>query len=294
MAASKKGKTALIVGSIIFSILIVVLALSLIFGTKGYFAPNFYERDSISFEEDAYTSPKVLESDNYYEGNTDSKIKKSGDIDLKVENLEEAYDSVRDIMKGYQATVVSSSDSGEGNEKIITTTIKVKSESFEDIYEDVKLVDGEVLYASYYTDDITMEYTDLESRLRNLEATEVQLAKILDSADTVEDTLSVYVELTNIRSQIEVIKGQLKYLDSQVDYSYLTINLSLSDLGRQINDEEWKPLGIAKNALSSLVKFGVSLVNILIWVLVFSPVIAIIVVIVVLVKRKAKKSKEMV
>lgn len=291
MALSKKGKTVLIISSVIFSILIVALALSLIYGVKGYFAPGFYQEDSLSFREDAYISPKVLESDNYYEGNTDSKIKKSGDIDLKVEDLEEAYDSIRDIMEGYQATIVSSYDSGEGNEKSISTTIKVKSQSFEDIYEDIKLVDGEVLYASYYTDDVTMEYTDLESRLRNLEAIEIQLVMILDSADTVEDTLAVYTELTNIRSQIEVIKGQLKYLGSQVDYSYLTINLSLSDLGRQINDGEWNPLGVAKNALSSLVKFGLSLVNALIWVLVFSPVIVIIVVMVVLVKRRAKSKK---
>ncbi|MFA6754448.1 MAG: DUF4349 domain-containing protein [Candidatus Dojkabacteria bacterium] len=304
MALSKKAKTILIVSSVIFSILVVALALFLIYGVKEYFAPSFYKEEAISFNEGRYpvseglsldsyqrADSRTLEADNYYEANIDSKIKKSGNIDLKVESLDESYKSLKEIMDEYQATIVSSYDAGEGNEKSVSTTIKIKSEYFEDIYEDVKQVEGEVLYASYYTDDVTMEYTDLESRLKNLVSTEIQLVKILDTAKTVEDTLAVYTELTDIRSQIEVIEGQLKYLDSQVDYSYLTVNLSLSDLGKDIRDEQWKPLGVAKNAFSSLVDFGIYLADILIWVIIFSPVIAIAVITVILIKKKAKKSK---
>ncbi|MFA7682780.1 MAG: DUF4349 domain-containing protein [Candidatus Dojkabacteria bacterium] len=304
MALSKKAKTILIVSSVIFSILVVALALFLIYGVKEYFAPSFYKEEAISFNEGRYpvseglsldsyqrADSRTLEADNYYEANIDSKIKKSGSVDIKVESLDESYKSLKEIMGGYQATIVSSYDAGEGNKKSVSTTIKIKSEYFEDIYEDVKQVEGEVLYASYYTDDVTMEYTDLESRLKNLVSTEIQLVKILDTAKTVEDTLAVYTELTDIRSQIEVIEGQLKYLDSQVDYSYLTVNLSLSDLGKDIRDEQWKPLGVAKNAFSSLVDFGIYLADILIWVIIFSPVIAIAVITVILIKKKAKKSK---
>ena len=304
MALSKKAKTILIVSSVIFSILVVALALFLIYGVKEYFAPSFYKEEAISFNEGRYpvseglsldsyqrADSRTLEADNYYEANIDSKIKKSGSVDIKVESLDESYKSLKEIMDEYQATIVSSYDAGEGNEKSVSTTIKIKSEYFEDIYEDVKQVEGEVLYASYYTDDVTMEYTDLESRLKNLVSTEIQLVKILDTAKTVEDTLAVYTELTDIRSQIEVIEGQLKYLDSQVDYSYLTVNLSLSDLGKDIRDEQWKPLGVAKNAFSSLVDFGIYLADILIWVIIFSPVIAIAVITVILIKKKAKKSK---
>jgi DNA repair ATPase RecN len=169
--------------------------------------------------------------------------------------------------------------------------LKIPVEKFDDIYNNIKNIDGEITYASYYTDDITQEYTDLESRLRNLQETEEQLVEILETAETVEDTLAVYEQLTSIRSQIEVLEGQIKYLDNQVDYSYITVTLTLSDVGKEITDEQWNPLGVLKMAFGSLVNFGKFLVNVLIWLIVFSPAIAIAVVIVVLIKKNVKKKK---
>jgi hypothetical protein len=117
------------------------------------------------------------------------------------------------------------------------------------------------------------------------------LVEILKTAETVEDTLAVYEQLTSIRSQIEVLEGQIKYLDNQVDYSYITVTLTLSDVGKEITDEQWNPLGVLKTAFGSLVNFGKFLVSVLIWLIVFSPAIAIAVVIVVLIKKNVKKKK---
>ena len=60
--------------------------------------------------------------------------------------------------------------------------------------------------------DVTSDYTDLQSRLKNLEATEAQLMEIMASANKTEDVLNVFDQLTRVREQIEVIKGQIKYL----------------------------------------------------------------------------------
>jgi hypothetical protein len=132
----------------------------------------------------------------------------------------------------------------------------------------------------------------LQSRLKNLKATETQLVKILETADTVEDTLAVFNQLSSTRSQIEVLEGQIKYLDNQVDYSYLTVYLSLSDVGKEVKDEKWEPLGVVKNAFSALVDFGIGIVDMLIWVIVFSPVILIPLALVLLIIKKRKKGKK--
>ena len=57
--------------------------------------------------------------------------------------------------------------------------------------------------------DVTKEYTDLQSRLSNLEQTEKQLREIMASAQKTEDVMSVFNQLTQVREQIEVIKGQI-------------------------------------------------------------------------------------
>lgn len=246
--------------------------------------------DTASLEESmvADTDNYAREASNYSTSNTESKLKKQGAINMLVEDLDLSYDSAYEVMQNYDGQLISSYESGEGNERAISLTIKIPSTDFENVYAELKELEGEVLYASYSTEDITMEYTDLESRLSNLEAVEEQLTEILADADTVSDTLEVYSELTTIRSQIEVIKGQLKYLDSQVDYSYITVTFGLSESGMAIVDDTWKPLGVFKSAFAALVEMGKTVVNTLIWVLVFSPIIALIVLVVVLATKKKK------
>jgi hypothetical protein len=249
---------------------------------------SVYPSESLQLDTD-YDEGYSKEASNYSTSNTESKLKKQGTVNLLVEDLDKSYSSVYEVMQNYDGQLVSNYESGDGNDKTISLTLKVESSKFEDIYAELKGVGGEVVYASYSTDDVTMEYTDLESRLNNLEAVEGQLTDILDTATTVSDTLDVYSELTDIRSQIEVIKGQLKYMDSQVDYSYITVTLGLSESGMSVVDDTWKPLGVFKSAISSLVDFGKGIVNVLIWVLVFSPVVGLVVVIVLLAKRKLGK-----
>ena len=73
--------------------------------------------------------------------------------------------------------------------------------------------------------DVTAEFTDLESRLRNAQATERQLLEIMGRAETVEDTLAVQRELGAVREQVEVFQGQLNVLASQTSLSTITIYL---------------------------------------------------------------------
>jgi hypothetical protein len=307
MALSKNLKKTLVIGSIVFGSLIILVGVFVVMNLfKSTLSETFYnsnygegiapaDEDSYSISESFEKRSMELDSYNYDEANVDSKIRKSGSMNITVDDLESSNDEVLSILKGFNGSVVSSSQSGTGNNKSISITLKVPVEYFEDLYETIKDIDGELEYASYYTDDVTQEYVDLESRLKNLEATETQLVKILDTAETVEDTLAVYNQLTSTRSQIEVIKGQLKYLDNQVDYSYLTVTLSLSDIGKDVKDEKWEPLGVLKNAVASLVDFGIFIVDSLIWVVVFSPVVLIPAFIIIsIVKKKAKKEEKMV
>ncbi len=304
MALSDKKKKIIIISSIAgVTVIVLVSILLFVYSSKnclskwssdlGYaveYTPSYDQ--SYSYSEASSDRGMELDSLNYDESNTESKIRKSGTINLTVEDLQTSNSEILKLLEGYNGSVVSSNESGVGNNKTISLTLKVPVEYFEDLYQSVKDINGDVSYASYYTDDVTQEYTDLESRLRNLEVTENQLVKILNSAKTVEDTLAVYNQLSSTRSQIEVIKGQLKYLDNQVDYSYLTVTVSLSDVGKEITDDKWEPLGVFNNAFSALADLGIGIVDVSIWVLVFSPVILIPLLITLFIIKKRKKGKK--
>ena len=75
------------------------------------------------------------------------------------------------------------------------------------------------------TQDVTEEYFDLNSRLRNAEATESQYLTLLDRAGEGEAILQIYEALSRIRYEIEQIKGRIQYLEQVSALSLISINL---------------------------------------------------------------------
>ena len=109
--------------------------------------------------------------------------------------------------------------------------------------------------------DVTAEYTDLNSRLINLQAAEKQLQQIMDSAIKTEDVLSVYSQLVSVREQIELIKGQMKYYEQSAALSSISIQLIANAAVQPITIAGWQPGGVAKQALQSLINALQSLAN---------------------------------
>jgi hypothetical protein len=126
--------------------------------------------------------------------------------------------------------------------------------------------------------DVTSEYTDLQSRLRNLEAAEAQLTQILEDANRTEDVLSVYSQLTQVREQIEVLKGQILYYERSAALSSVTVELIANEAVQPITIGGWEPVGVAKSAIEALVSALQFLANVAIWLVLFLvPILVVIV-----------------
>ncbi|HRX43860.1 MAG TPA: DUF4349 domain-containing protein, partial [Candidatus Dojkabacteria bacterium] len=123
--------------------------------------------------------------------------------------------------------------------------------------------------------DVTEEYIDITSRLSNLKSTEVQLVKILEKAESVTDILAVQRELNTVRGEIESYEQRKRYFDTQTDYSYITVSFSLDKTGLNVAQDEWKPWGEVKAAVKSLIEVLKAFVNMIIWIVIFSPVVLI-------------------
>ena len=112
----------------------------------------------------------------------------------------------------------------EGNISSGRIVIRVPVEKFNSVVEEVKKV-GEVKTISISGQDVTQEYVDLESRLRNYEAQEKVLLELMAKSTDVSDSIEVQRELNNVQGEIEVIKGRMNYLDNMVSLSTIDINL---------------------------------------------------------------------
>lgn len=84
---------------------------------------------------------------------------------------------------------------------------------------------GKVLHESANQTDVTQQHIDLTARLANLRAEEVRLRSFLNAAKNVKEMLAVEQELSRVRGEIESMQSQLDYLDKQISYGTLTIEL---------------------------------------------------------------------
>ena len=108
----------------------------------------------------------------------------------------------------------------------------------------------------------------MEARLKNLRATEAQYQLILRQSGKIGEVLEVTRELSNTRSQIEQLVGQINYLSRQVDLSSINISLAQEASPSELSNE-WRPIATlkaaAKDTLRGLTNFIDSLLVLVVW-----------------------------
>lgn len=158
---------------------------------------------------------------------------------------------------------------------------------------------GKVVSKLENVENVTMEYVDVESRIKACETERDSLLEILKKATTVADIISVRERLTEVNYEIESYTARLRVLENRVSYSTVTVNINEV---QRVTEEETSLGAEIKNRFfeswDSLVEFARSFV---VWLIGGIPVLvplAVVIVVAFLIirklykKRKAKKLKE--
>ena len=145
-----------------------------------------------------------------------------------------------------------------------TITIRVPQEKLDDALAAIKKDAVKVNYENRTSDDITNIYVDLQSQLKAKQAAEKKLLEILDQATDTEGVLAVYTQLQQIQSEIEVLKGQIKYYDESVALSAISMRLIAEETVQPVEVGGWKLEGTANEAIQNLIYFTQGFVRFLI------------------------------
>ena len=149
-------------------------------------------------------------------------------------------------------------------------SIRIPAESLDGALTTIKSETTQPVISENITStDVTAEYVDLGSRLTNLEAAEEQLQQIMDEAVKTEDVLAVYSQLTYVREQIEVIRGQMKYYEESAMLSLVSVELTANEAIQPLSIGGWQPVGVAKSAVQALINLVKFLANAGIWIVIF-------------------------
>ena len=146
-----------------------------------------------------------------------------------------------------------------------TITIRVPSERLDEALTRIKEDAVEVDHENVSGVDVTSEYVDLQSRLAAKEAAEKKLLEILEEAVRTEDVLAVYAQLQMIQTEIESLKGQIKYYEQSAALSSISVRLIAEEGAQPITVGPWTPSGAAKEAIEDLIRFSQDFADFLIY-----------------------------
>ena len=148
------------------------------------------------------------------------------DVDLEVEDFEDALDSIKEIAR-QAGGHVASSNVRRDDEGLMSGTVEVKipAKGYGGALDDIADL-GEVQDMRETSQDVTEEYVDLQARLENAIKLEQRILGLLaESTGTIDDILHVEKELAAVREDIERLEGRKRYLDSRISMSTISVDL---------------------------------------------------------------------
>lgn len=239
--------------------------------------PSF-DRDEMAMEEAVEAemgfpqeAPRAPEADlggDGISGNTGSNIDpqqqqqrliiKNGRIAVSVNNTIEARNQIErvvDDMTDEGAFVVNVSESGgrEGSTPFIDMTIRVPSDRFDEVMNEVAgmAVSGTNPDINVSADDVTAEYVDVQARVESLEAARDRLLELMENAQTTEELLMAEQQLTQREAELESLKGRMQYLAEAARLSRIDISLQPYVLSQPV-DARWRPAETVRASLEAL------------------------------------------
>ena len=248
--------------------------------------------DKIRFSESADDESEVAENDL-----ESRKIIKNVSMTVQTKNYDVTVSQIDALIKESGGYVESSEyyDDGSRNfSRNCTVVARIPSEKLDEFCKSTDDC-GTVTHYRENSDDVTMNYVDIESRISSLRTEMATLTSLLEKAETLDDLLTVEKRLTEVRYELESYESRIRKYDNLIDYS--TVTLTIFEVERvDITEKQgiWQEIGtnlsnafydIAEGARAFFVWFVSSLPY---FVIIAVIAIAVILIIKTIIRKKKK------
>jgi hypothetical protein len=179
----------------------------------------------------------------------------NAEVEVPAGTVQERYAKLSGLVAAQGGQIVSADYSESGDTKEYNVQIKIRPEKFEGLAPLLQGL-GAVKAMNTNVQDVSDQYVDLDTRIRNLEIQRDDLRKLFERNGTLEDVLAVENELTRVQTEIEMYQNQKLNMDRQVTLS--AVSVRLYEQAPAVGRDVLSPLGDVGNVFLGVL--GVTIV----------------------------------
>lgn len=161
--------------------------------------------------------------------NTNRKLIRTVSLHVETDDFDTLLTKLQEQIASLSGYVEQSDTSGKSmqndrSRRRAYITVRVPSTSLDQFVVSVE-AEGNVTNKTETTTDVTLQYSDLESRKKSLNIEQERIFALLEKADTLEAIIALEERLSEIRYELESMESKLRLYDNQVEYSTIQLNI---------------------------------------------------------------------
>ena len=213
-------------------------------------------------------------------GTGDLSRKLIRDVTLEVETREfdsllaqvsERVSELGGYMESSQVSGVSLNARGGARDRDASLKARIPADKLDSFLESVE-TEANVVSRQENVTDITLTYSDVESRKKSLEIEQERLWELLEQADSMDAVVALEARLSEVRYELESMTSKLRLYDNQVAYS--TVDILIWEVGEYTpRDEESVGERIQKGFSDSLEALAEGAEDLVVWMASNSPIL---------------------
>ena len=166
-------------------------------------------------------------------------------MSLVVSGIQNSMDDVAAVAYGMGGWTVSSERSSGFSGSI---AVRVPAERLNEAIAQIRDIAVNVEAEVTTSKDVTAEYFDSQSRLRNLRAAETAMLNLLERAKDSRDALDIRNSLFEVQEALEVLLGRLKLLEETSAFSLINVTMRVARVDLRVDAGPDRTVSIGQTA----------------------------------------------
>lgn len=156
-----------------------------------------------------------------------SKIIRNASLDLEVDSLDQFATNLKKTVYDYDGYIesmdINAYDSEYSESRYGYFTARIPAERLDD-FLNIVTDEGIVTAKTESAEDVTLQYVDIEARIKTYEAERDSLMQLLDTATNLKDILTLRDKIAEVNYELDSLNSQIKSMSNRVSYSTVSIS----------------------------------------------------------------------